>query len=157
MVMEDLEKEKLIEEFKPCLTHDIRLSGGKFNDPDEWCSYFDEKVKNTPARDKKDIIKLLHHYGKNTDTILDFAGKLEGENKRLRAEIWYVINYEGVTTISDFLIRRTGMLFFERPKIEKILPAAISAFDEFLKPGKEVLESQRIQFMRAYENALSFK
>lgn len=157
IVMEDLEKEKIIEEFKPCLTHDIRLSGGKFNDPEEWCVYFDEKVKQWPGNDKKDIIKLLHHYGKNIDTILAFAANLDGENKCLRAEIWYGINYEGVTNISDFLIRRTGMLFFERPKIEAILSTVIAAFSEFLNPGKEIIEKQHVQFLQAYKNALSFK
>lgn len=156
MVMHDFAEEKY-KEFLPCVTHNIRVCGGEFNEPGEWYRYFDEIVRKTPDAEKKDVIKLLHHYGSNTDKILKFAEQLEGEHKRLRAEIWYVINYEGVTSISDFLVRRTGMLYFERPETEKILPAVTTAFAEFLNPAEEVLTNQRSEFLQAYKNALSFK
>lgn len=39
----------------------------------------------------------------------------------LRAEVVYGVRHEMVTSLSDFLVRRTGRLYFERPKVAQML------------------------------------
>ena len=50
---------------------------------------------------------------KITNKAYDFFNELRNTKLAwLKAEIWYTVNYEMVTSLSDFFIRRTGMIFF---------------------------------------------
>ncbi|MCB0507057.1 MAG: glycerol-3-phosphate dehydrogenase/oxidase [Chitinophagales bacterium] len=101
--------------FPKCSTEFIKLSGGHL-----------EKYHNDFAIDLQDdfkqfylddVLHLVLKYGSNTEYILASA-QTNFNNDLLLAEADYCLENEMTNNISDFIIRRTGRLYFERPSIE---------------------------------------
>ncbi len=60
---------------------------------------------------------MFYTYGSNIDAIINKAYDLFNTSKNkalvlLEAEIWYVVFFESVINIDDFLTRRTGRTYF---------------------------------------------
>lgn len=117
-----------------CRTKHIKLAGGEF-DFDysliKLIEYADNKYDEVKQLgiSVADFKKLFYRYGKNIDYISDKAFEFYNENKNfklawLNAEIWYTANYESVTSLSDFFIRRTGMIHFFVKEIEPLIEDA---------------------------------
>ncbi|MCG1035107.1 glycerol-3-phosphate dehydrogenase/oxidase [Polaribacter sargassicola] len=108
--------------FDEIKTKEIVLSGGDFKNYSEVKSYTDA-IQNRIAEvdfDRKDAEYLVHNYGKQTDIILQKFDDLMHENmqeKLIKAEVWYAINYEMACTPTDFFMRRTGRLFFDSKSV----------------------------------------
>jgi glycerol-3-phosphate dehydrogenase len=70
----------------------------------------------------------------------------------------YTIDFEQVASISDFLVRRSAMLYFEREKIDialiqeiqKIILAKVDL-------SKDIHENNLQIFMKEYEKAIRFE
>ena len=74
-----------------------------------------EHAKKIPA---DEIQSWFYKYGKNTDKVLENVFRLQDELKDSShniklAELLYAIENEMVFHINDFLIRRSGKLYFE--------------------------------------------
>jgi glycerol-3-phosphate dehydrogenase len=81
--------------------------------------------------------KLFYRYGMNIDAVTDKAYDFYNESKDhlsawLKAEIWYCVNHEACTSLADFFIRRTGMIFFYIKLIEPVLDLAADFMAELL-------------------------
>jgi glycerol-3-phosphate dehydrogenase len=105
-------------EFDEIKTEEIVLSGGSFADFSEVKSYTDAIYNRIAEVDfnQKDAEYLVHNYGKQTDIILQKFDDLMHDNmqeKMMKAEVWFTINYEMTTSPTDFFMRRTGRLFFD--------------------------------------------
>jgi glycerol-3-phosphate dehydrogenase len=112
-----------------CLTANLRVAGADFDSSEEF-----EQFLNLRAQSLKDlgiapaaVIALGQRYGSNLDWIIEKAYALSAETESradafLLAEIEYAAAFEMVQTLSDFLIRRTGRLYFERPAISQNYP-----------------------------------
>lgn len=112
-----------------CLTANLRVAGADFDSSEEF-----EQFLNLRAQSLKDlgiapaaVIALGQRYGSNLDWIIEKAYALSAETESradafLLAEIEYAVAFEMVQTLSDFLIRRTGRLYFERPAISQNYP-----------------------------------
>ncbi|WP_435414082.1 glycerol-3-phosphate dehydrogenase/oxidase [Polaribacter aestuariivivens] len=108
-------------------TKEIILSGGTFENFKEVKSYIDA-IHNRIAEvgfDEKDAKYLVYNYGKQTDIILQKYDDLslgmseEGEKKKMiRAEVLFCIENEMTCTPTDFFMRRTGRLFFDKPSVD---------------------------------------
>ncbi|MCB0797172.1 MAG: glycerol-3-phosphate dehydrogenase/oxidase [Chitinophagales bacterium] len=78
----------------------------------------------------EEIRRLVFTYGSETELIIEQAYTLhqevkDQEKRILQAELMYCVQFEWVRNISDFFIRRTGMLYFDRQRVLKqYLPAA---------------------------------
>lgn len=72
---------------------------------------------------EEEMSKLFYRYGSNTEIVLahNNSHKLTPDQilNMLFAECWYAIHYEMCTCLTDFLIRRTGLLFFEKDRADK--------------------------------------
>ena len=147
----------------PSQTQNLKLSGGNFENSAAVKTFLNSclqtgEVQNFPA---EKIAYLVRNYGANARVILQKASQLEAENSEpesslLRAEIWYAIHAEGATSLSDFLIRRTGKLYFDRPEILQLLPEVKAVLQEFLSltgPEMGILEQE---FMAQYRAATAF-
>jgi glycerol-3-phosphate dehydrogenase len=105
-------------EFDNIKTEEIVLSGGTFSDFSEVKSYTDA-IYNRIAEvdfDEKDAQYLVYNYGKQTDIILKKFDEFMDEDqqeKMIKAEVWFAVNYEMACTPTDFFMRRTGRLFFD--------------------------------------------
>ena len=108
---------------RPCHTQDIRLTGGDFDDRDALSDYIVDTARRGESMglDSDAIRSLIHRYGRQTSDILDRAHELMPDHDHapeaaLRAELAFCVENEAVATMSDVLIRRTGMLYFDRPR-----------------------------------------
>ncbi|CAM1334334.1 glycerol-3-phosphate dehydrogenase/oxidase [Tenacibaculum aestuariivivum] len=109
-------------EFDTIQTENIILTGGPFENYKSVNIYISEVyeyLKNYMFT-KKEAEYLTYNYGKQTNIILDKFNKIEENNIELRllkAEIWFTIQYEMTCTPTDFFMRRTGRLFFDKKSV----------------------------------------
>ncbi len=134
--------EKENREFLKCQTKNMRLSGGEFPfypDMPNLINSADQKydeVKQTGIT-VNDFKRLFYRYGTNIDKVSEKAFDYYSEIRDtklswLKAELYYCVNFESVATLSDFFIRRTGMIFFYIDEISEILKPAADILAEFL-------------------------
>jgi glycerol-3-phosphate dehydrogenase len=125
-----------------CVTKNIKLAGGEF-DFDysiiKLVEYADNKYDEAKQLgiSVKDFKILFYRYGKNIDFITNKAYEFYNEEKNiqkawLKAELWYLVNYEAVTGLSDFFIRRTGMIHFFIKDIPPLMELAAEILQDFL-------------------------
>jgi len=116
-------------------TEKIVLSGGTFKNSNEVKSYTDAIYNRINEVDftQKDAEYLVHNYGKQTDIILKKFDEFIDENKTeklLKAEVWFTIHYEMACTPTDFFMRRTGRLFFDKPNVNLYKNLVLQLFKE---------------------------
>mgnify|MGYP003556587480 FL=1 len=119
-------------------THQQLLFGADFD-----CSIPEYITRRTGEAKQIDVNEsviryLVFTYGTACETIINTAFDIGNSIKNpairlLTAEIMYAIEYEMVTNVSDFIIRRTGRLYFDMeqtkqlyPEIAKIIAAKLS-------------------------------
>ncbi len=149
-----------------CQTKNMRLSGGEF-------PFYPEAHKLTEFADMKydeakqtgisikDFKILFYRYGMNIDFVTNKAYDYYNEYKDvkkawLKAEIWYCINYESTTTLSDFFIRRTGMIFFFIKDIYPILNIAADFMAELIGWDEETKQKCIEEFNKDLKRATVF-
>ena len=129
-------------EFPKCQTKNLRLAGGEFPfypDTANLINYADRKydeIKQTGIS-VNEFKKLFYRYGMNIDKISEKAFDYYTETRDtkfswLKAELFYSVNYESIVSLSDFFIRRTGMIFFYIDEIYEIFNIAADILAEFL-------------------------
>ena len=111
--------------FAASSTHDYRLSGGEFHTEAD-LETFAEKITHSAQYDY--ITSTIRHswvyrYGSNTEKLLSIAEKLRGrfvdtDQFTLAAEMQYCFENELCTSEIDFAIRRTGMLYFDKVRLD---------------------------------------
>ncbi|MED1949524.1 glycerol-3-phosphate dehydrogenase/oxidase [Brevibacillus centrosporus] len=116
--------------FKSCSTHEIVLAGGAFSSAAVIPAYIREQVQRLHAAgersfDETVVTELVGKYGSNTEKIITSLIDLRNQGRQQEeamnlAELQYGIQEEMVVTLRDFLIRRTGKLFFERESIQHV-------------------------------------
>ncbi|GIV34957.1 MAG: aerobic glycerol-3-phosphate dehydrogenase [Chitinophagales bacterium] len=147
--------------FKNCFTDKIKLSGGDFKDKYELMEYL-EMLQQQYARSSADrdiLTELVYRYGSNTETLLNSAaraGHLPDRKTLLEAELLYGLQHEAVTSLSDFLIRRTGRLYFDRHSIMDdyaLLEEKIASALSWDVTRRKMYDSA---FRKVYEAAVNF-
>lgn len=107
------------------------------------------------------IIYLNSLYGTQITQILEkalayFEKGMKSEDAQLAGEIWHCLENEMTTTISDFFIRRTGKLYFDRPSILPIFDFCLQQFAEYFNWSEAEKAKQKADFMALYEASLHF-
>lgn len=144
--------------YKPCTTDKIKLSGGEFNNPGDVAKLIAEVKTKTGLKEIEARI-LVEKYGSNTNTILANAETKEGDwaAKLLLAELEYAISEEMVYTPADFLVRRTGRLYFDRDSIDAIYPTVMDFLFSKLKYSEEQHAKFEARFKQEYQQAVLFQ
>jgi len=143
----DFLQERFNLQFEPCITKQIKLCGGDFKHPKnihllnaDLQKIFQHKISN--AR----IHQLVFRYGSNASTIFKKIENDLSEENLWIAEIDYALHFEMVSNLSDFFIRRSGMWYFEKPKIKKWLPLTKSIIKNLLSEFKPHIEEDAINY-----------
>ena len=129
-------------------TKKIVLSGGTFKNSDEVKSYTDA-IQNRIAEvdfTRKDAEYLVHNYGKQTDIILQKFDDLMHDNmqeKMIKAEVWFAINYEMANNPTDFFVRRTGRLFFNSKSVRQFKSLVLSEFQTAFSWSEKTTENHQ--------------
>jgi glycerol-3-phosphate dehydrogenase len=122
----NLAAKTLGKDFGSCKTKNFRLNGGEFENEESFKKSLGEllekgKKENISA---EKIKEWFFRYGTNTSSVLEnfVSLKTKGEtehNASETAELLYCLENEMIFQLSDFLIRRTGKIFFDRKNSEK--------------------------------------
>ena len=102
---------------------------------------------------------LVHNYGKQTDFILDrLKNNLEKEVDvaLAKAECWFCLKFEMVLKPTDYFIRRTGMLYFNRPRMEKLLSPILQEFANHFQWNNNQLMEESKKLTDALSNSFNF-
>ena len=148
--------------FDEIKTKEIVLSGGVFKNSDEVNSYTDA-IQNRIAEvgfDRKDAEYLVHNYGKQTDIILKKFDELSNENqqeKLLKAEVWFCINYEMATNPTDFFMRRTGRLFFDTRSVLLYKKIVLKEFVNYFNWDAKTTEKHELELKEKIKVATTFE
>ena len=147
-------------DFKRCFTDKIILGGGDFKDEYAIAGFAEKMETLTQPSDitTKDIFDLIHRYGTNTEKIIAAVKETNDLSKPalLLAELNYCIAEEAVANLSDFFIRRTGKLYFEREAVAQeyaFLKEKIAALLHWSEEQKKFCDAE---FMNEYEAVVTF-
>jgi len=122
-------------ELEPCTTDKIPLCGNdfkKFKHVKKYIGKVQEQLQDDGFA-KYDAWYLVTTYGKQTESILELYAKIKGDKSKermIRAEVQFAIAHEMALNPLDFLIRRTGRLYFDIDSVRKYKDPV---FDEFHK------------------------
>ena len=146
---------------KKCFTDEIPLSGGIFKNAEDVLKYVEEISEKLAAYgfDRFDAKYLVFNYGRQTDIILKKFEALKESNHKIRmakAELWFTINYEMVTSPVDFFIRRTGRLYFKTESIEAVKSAILNEFQAVFEWSKASMAKAKKELNMAIFDATDF-
>lgn len=107
------------------------------------------------------ISRLVHCYGKKTEIIVDIAFNLwpNEVDKHLvlwKAEILYTIKNEWVKTPSDFWIRRSNTLYFNKPNLVVLFNSTWGWFSTELKLSAKKKTEMEYDFLKELDLTLNF-
>jgi len=110
----------------------------------------------------EEVRALVYKYGRNLELIINKAYELSAvikdkEERMHTAELWYSIQYEMTNNLCDYLIRRTGRLYFERPSLEKWYPYIADQMAEMLDWSEEQKQAEVKAFEKEYKLAIEFR
>jgi glycerol-3-phosphate dehydrogenase len=131
---------------KPCFTDRIRLTGSllDYDEVKQYLKALQSRVSLRVAR------YLVENYGKQSEEILSATSSSEDpELSLIKAELQFGIDREMVSSLSDFFIRRTGLVYFDIHRVRKwketaaaIMQERLTWSDERRKEEIEKLEEQ---------------
>lgn len=160
----DLLVERLFsnKELDPCSTDKLKLAGADFSSLDELARYVQAVASRVEGLGLKGITGgyLVHLYGRQADEILNMAESAQGQdNAELNltlAELKFTLNHEQVVHADDFLVRRTGMLFFDIHRMGRVKEEVIHAMAVALGWDTSRVEAERMRVEEMIEKATNF-
>ncbi|MBL7858248.1 MAG: glycerol-3-phosphate dehydrogenase/oxidase [Cyclobacteriaceae bacterium] len=110
---------------KGCQTEKLKITHPAFSNINEVKQYIAEIHQQLKPFDFSETIsfELVTTFGKNTEAILHhFSQRLQGEKPELsllKAMAYFSVQHEMVVTLEDFFVRRTGLLYFDLPRVRR--------------------------------------
>lgn len=147
---------------KPSVTQRLSLTRAQFSTNKEVKTYIrtiEELLKPYPLSGYT-ARYLVETYGKQTDILLKQLGEPDyndAELSLLKAEAWYTVNFEMATTLHDFFVRRTGLLYFEIRKVIRHKKAIGLYVQSLLRWSDRQLEEELLQLDRLIDDATRCK
>lgn len=148
-------------EFKPCTTGAMILPGGDFDD------YLDVKKLEAELAGKlgalhlsgNEATNLVHLYGTQSLQIVKYLEEHQTGDPDLDlllAQAWFAIHYEMALTPVDFINRRSGLLYFNHPKISKYAVQVVHYFAKEFEWNDEKTGEQVLQVNKVLEEVIRF-
>ena len=88
-------------------------------------------------------LHIIGSPGINNRRHLGFWRKLDHVRALAKAELWFCIQHEMVLSLADFCVRRTGMLYFNRPRLERNLEPILEEFKNFFTWSDHKVNKER--------------
>ena len=107
----------------------------------------------------ENVFSLIYRYGRDAEIIIQNAtqnNQALTEAALLEAELEYCISEEAATNLSDYFIRRTGKLFFEREVVMSESNLLEDKISQWLKWSNEQKTAYHAALMNEYESAVIF-
>lgn len=163
----DLVFNKIIQDkiFQKSSTKSIQLADANFQMPVS--EYIDRKAGEASqiCMSKNEVETLVNRYGTGTDHIIENAYQLrqvysdeQHLSRTLCAEIQYCRDFEMMTNLSDFMIRRTGNLYFNQLlSSESNLDIICEIIQQQFQLSENEIQMQRSFYLELKKQSLSFK
>jgi glycerol-3-phosphate dehydrogenase len=147
----------------PCVSQIIKIAGSEFSDEEHYHQVRKDLQKRSEliGVQPDEIDKIFNRYGTNAEMIVGKAHeylqkKYTPGKSLLFGELWYGIHHESVQHLNDFLIRRTGRLYFERPYLRYIYPAILEEMAAILGWSEDEKSRMKREFKIEYESSIRF-
>src|SRR5699024_2526612 len=104
--------------FKQSITKNLRLSGGEFNQPEEYKTYIAKRSRDIEKLgiSPKDAQDIVSTFGTNAEKMFQLETELlPGGDlpKSIKLILHYSLTHEMVLTPVDYFMRRTGAILFD--------------------------------------------
>ncbi|TVR78295.1 MAG: glycerol-3-phosphate dehydrogenase/oxidase [Chitinophagaceae bacterium] len=146
----------------PCKTDSIKLVGAeKADDKTFMALQFDKWIELVGKGEEVPYMIYFHRYGTQLYSIIEKALKnvrsgLHPYNALLMAEVEYSVHFEMVYHPNDFLIRRTGNLYFERPFYMNKTEAVSGWIASFLNIDEETQKEWEKAVKKEFDEVMNF-
>jgi glycerol-3-phosphate dehydrogenase len=161
IVASDLSKNG--KKFGKCKTKNQLLSGADFEDSQSITDFI-IRLTGEAKQVKLNVNHIkdwVYKYGTNSSEILEIAYDIcrtteDVDMLAISAEFIYCMKHEMVLTLSDFLIRRSGRLYFDRPKVKIYIDELNTLLKDYAGFDDEYIKNQHASFMLEYNSVLDF-
>lgn len=141
-----------------CTTDRIVLSGGDISGEKTIADFENKLAKSFPHYSEKEVKSLARKYGSNAIEILNNGARYSDSPYALvLAEIDYSIQYEMCQNVADFIVRRTGRLYFERPSLDQLYLVIHEHFKKTLNVSETQAQADLSSFEKEYQAVIAFK
>ena len=144
-----------------CITNSILFVGSDFKNYGEVKNYVGALTNSLRIIGlEKKAHYLVHNYGKQSDMILArLKDNLEKDIDLAlaKAELWFCIQHEMVLSLTDFCVRRTGMLYFDRPRLERNLEPIVEEFKNFFAWSDHKVNKEREELKGLIVRSYNFR
>ena len=160
----DLVAKKLGKDYGYCQTKNYRLSGGNFTTEEDFVKALETFTEKGEAQ-RVPVAKIrewFYRYGTNTTHILDnikqLRSKVTNDTALFEtAELKYAVENELVLHLSDYLIRRTGKIFFDHTNTTQQLPELNQLLAELLHLDSTAAALYLTEAEEEFRNAVTFE
>ena len=145
----------------PCSTDNLFLGGSMQRTSSEIQLYTRDVARRIEQLGLKGAegSYLVHLYGYQSDAILDYAQQHRDQDPEIGlalAELWFALNHEMIVRAEDFLVRRTGLLFFNLHRLVKVQEAVLKSMAEHLGWDQQRINSERTGMEELIRETTSF-
>lgn len=160
----DLVAKKLGKDYGFCQTKNYRLSGGNFTTEEDFTLALETLTEKGEAQ-RVPVAKIrewFYRYGTNTTHILDnikqLRSKVTDDAALLEtAELKYAVEHELVLHLSDYLIRRTGKIFFDHTNTTQQLPVLNQLLTQLLQLDSTAAGHYLTEAEEEFKSAVTFE
>ena len=129
-------------------TEEIVLKGGDFKNYKAVKAYVDQLYNQLKSEGftKQDANYLVHNYGNQTEEILKKHSQNDHKNREislLEAELSFSLENEMCCTPSDFFMRRTGRMYFDKLSVENHKSFVLEFFKSYFSWDQKTLKIHR--------------
>lgn len=158
-IVDKISKQLGNEKYGPCVTKRLALSGGDIGGSEQWEAFLTQKEQMARAYGLSRIEgrKLAKMYGTNVDKVFHYAQILSAIPSTLPlsliAQIYYAVHEEMAYSPVDFLVRRTGMLYFDIQHFKEYKEEVVKVMEQLLHYSKEETNAFNKQLEILYTEA----
>lgn len=142
-IVDKISKQLGDEKYGPCVTKHLTLSGGDIGGSKQWEAFLTQKEQMAVAYGLSGLEgrKLAKMYGTNVDKVFQYAQILSATTSSLPlallAQIYYAVHEEMAYSPVDFLVRRTGMLYFDIKHFNEYKEDVVQVMKQLLHYSEE--------------------
>ena len=148
------------EQYGPCVTKHLLLSGGDVGGSTQFESFLAKKqeLAESYGLSREEGRELAKLYGSNVDMVFQYAHILQSVKTSslplsLLAQIYYAIHYEMAYSPVDFLVRRTSMLYFKVDLYATYKDEVLKVMKDLLHYSEQETKNFQKQLDKLYEQA----
>jgi glycerol-3-phosphate dehydrogenase len=147
---------------KKCFTHSIRFTPSPLKNSADARNFEKTIVGRVEALSLKgeDASYLVHLYGSQAEIILQKMSDIveaDPETRLAKAMAWFGIHHEMVVNAEDFYVRRSGMLYFDLPRMQRTKAAVLHFMAAELQWTDEILQNELQIVDSLLQKTISFK